>query len=240
MSFDLLKTARRNIGVRLGLWYAFVFAVSSVALLTLAYYLLAAAVGSKDREVLEARLQEYAAVYENGGLPALRDAMQQEAGDPKTFFVRLVNPWNEATFVNVPEDWIAFKDIPGGFAGYRQRVSFLRIPKNAEKDFLIASMALPDNFAVAGGAQHGQPRGPAGTVAPGFHLFRQRDHSAGFSGRRVFCPSRHAAHPPGGGHRALHHSNRPARRPRARCASRTTNWMKWSACSTPCSTKTRR
>jgi len=145
MFFDLLKTARRNIGVRLGLWYAFVFAVSSVVLLMIAYCLLAADVGRKDREVLEARLQEYAAVYENGGVPALRYAMQQEAGDPKAFFIRLLNPWNEASIVNIPADWVAFREIPGGLAGYRQRVGFIRIPKNAEKDFLIASLVLPDN-----------------------------------------------------------------------------------------------
>jgi len=145
MSFDLLETARRNIGVRLGVWYAFVFAVNSVALLMVAYYLLAADVGRKDREVLEAKLQEYAAVYGNGGVPALRDAMQQEAGAPKAFFIRLVNPWNETSILNVPADWVAFQDIPSGMAGYRQRVGFIRIPKNAEKDFLIASMVLPDN-----------------------------------------------------------------------------------------------
>ena len=145
MSFDLLKRAGRNIGVRLGLWYAFVFAASSVALLVLAYYLLAAAIGSKDREVLQARLQEYAAVYGNGGLPALRYAIRQETGDQKTFFIRLVSAWNDATVVNVPEEWITFKDIPGGLAGYRRRVGVVRIPKNAEKDFVIASVALPDN-----------------------------------------------------------------------------------------------
>jgi len=145
MSFELLKIARRNIGVRLGLWYAFVFGISSIALLTIAYYLLAADVGRKDREVLDVRLQAYAAVYENGGVPALRDAMQQEAGNAKAFFVRLVNPWNEASFANVPADWVAFKDIPSGLAGYRQRVGFIRIPKNADRDFLIASMILPDN-----------------------------------------------------------------------------------------------
>ena len=43
-----------------------------IGLLALAYYVLAAAVGSKDREVLEARLREFAAVYDNGGLPGLR------------------------------------------------------------------------------------------------------------------------------------------------------------------------
>ena len=145
MSFALLETARRNIGVRLGLWYAFIFAMSTIALLTIAWYLIAADVGRKDREVLQARLQEYGAVYESGGVWALRGAMQQERGEAKTFYVRLVSPWNQATLINVPEDWISFRDIPGGFAGYRQRIGVIRIPKNAESDFLIASINLPDD-----------------------------------------------------------------------------------------------
>lgn len=147
MFFALLDIARRNIGVRLGLWYAFVFAVSTVAMLAIAWFLLAADIGRKDREVLQARLQEYAALYENGGLPALRYAMQQENGDAKTFYVRLVSPWNEATLLNVPEDWIAFKDVPLGF-GFHQRIGFIRIPKSAESDFLIASINLPDDSVL--------------------------------------------------------------------------------------------
>ena len=72
MSSGLLDSLRRNIGLRLSLFYALIFTVSSVALLALAYYLLAAAIGSKDREVLEARLKEAAVVYEAGGVNALR------------------------------------------------------------------------------------------------------------------------------------------------------------------------
>src|SRR6266567_7048451 len=73
MSSGLLEPLRRNIAIRLGLWYALIFTLSSLALLTLAYYLVAAAVGSKDREVLAARLKEAAAVYDGGGLTALQD-----------------------------------------------------------------------------------------------------------------------------------------------------------------------
>jgi signal transduction histidine kinase len=145
MSFDLLDAARRNVGVRLGLWYAFAFTISTFALLAAAYYLLAAAIGAKDREVLQARLHEYATDYENFGLPGLRNAVQQEASRQKTFFIRLINPWNDVSFANVPDDWITFKEIPGGWAGYRQQVGVIRIPKNAEKDFVIASAVLPDH-----------------------------------------------------------------------------------------------
>lgn len=145
MSFDLINAARRNVGVRLGLWYAFIFACSSVALLGIAYYLLVAAIGKKDQELVQARLREYAAIYHAGGLPGLRGTLQEEQGNQKTFFVRVVNVWDDVAFANVPDDWITFHDVPSDFAGYRQRVGVVRIPKNAEKDFIIASAVLPDN-----------------------------------------------------------------------------------------------
>ncbi len=155
MSFALLDRARRNIGVRLSLWYAAIFTLSTVALLALAYYLLVAAIGNKDREVLRARLREYAAVYDAGGLPALRRSIRQEDGGQKTYFVRLASAWNDVSFANVPDDWITFKDIPAGLAGYRQRVGVIRIPKNAERDFLIASAVLPDDSLLQVGCSTG-------------------------------------------------------------------------------------
>src|ERR1043165_10169675 len=78
MSSGLLDL-RRNIGVRLSLWYAFFFTLSSFALLTLAYYLLTAAINSKDNEVLEARLKEVAALYEAGGVNALRNWVRNQS-----------------------------------------------------------------------------------------------------------------------------------------------------------------
>src|SRR5882724_4415627 len=145
MSSGLINIARRNVGVRLGLWYAFIFACSSVALLGIAYYLLVTAVGNKDRELVQARLRDYAAVFQAGGLPALRNILQEEQGNQKTFCVRVVSSWNDVAFANIPDDWITFHDVPGGLAGYRRRVGVVRIPKNAEKDFVIVSAVLPDD-----------------------------------------------------------------------------------------------
>jgi signal transduction histidine kinase len=145
MSFGLINIARRNVGVRLGLWYAFIFACSSIALLGLAYYLLVTTIGSKDREIVQARLREYATLYEAGGLPALQNAVRDEQGSQQTFFIRLANVWNDVSFANVPNDWITFEEVSGGLAGYRQHVGVIRIPKNAEKDFVIASAVLRDD-----------------------------------------------------------------------------------------------
>jgi signal transduction histidine kinase len=146
MSSGLLDPLRRNIGLRLGLWYALIFAFSNIALFTLAYYLLAAAIGSKDREVIEARLKEVAAVYNGGGVGALqRWVSNQPQLVQQTLFVRLLNVYNHEAFVRVPADWVTFKDVPG-FAGYRQ--PFVRVPQSEEKDFILVSVTFADGSVL--------------------------------------------------------------------------------------------
>jgi signal transduction histidine kinase len=148
MSSGLLDTLRRNIGLRLSLLYALIFTVSGVALLALAYYLLAAVVGSKDREVLEARLKEAAVVYEAGGVEALRGWVRsQPVPVQNTMFVHLVNPLNGADLlISAPEDWVALKDVPG-FEGFLQR-PYLRIPKNAERDYTLGRVELRGRWVL--------------------------------------------------------------------------------------------
>ena len=136
MSSGLLEPLRRNIGLRLSLLYALIFTLSSVALLALAYYLLAAAVGSKDREVLEARLKEAAVVYETGGVIGLRSWVRQPARS------RCRTPCSSAwpTPITTPP-WSSarrktgwrFKDVPG-WEGFL-KTPYIRIPQNAERDY---------------------------------------------------------------------------------------------------------
>jgi signal transduction histidine kinase len=149
MSYGPLEPLRRNIGVRLSLWYALVFTLSSLALLTLAYYLLAAALSSKDREVLEARLKEAAAIYAAGGVRALENwAQNQPQAFRQTLFIRVVNRFNEVTFISAPQDWLAFQDLPGG-SGLRREVGlYLRLPQSAERDFTLNSARFPDGSVL--------------------------------------------------------------------------------------------
>jgi signal transduction histidine kinase len=148
MSSGLLDL-RRNVGVRLSLWYAFIFTLSGVALLTLAYYLLVAAITSKDKEVLEARLKEVAAFYEAGGVNALRNWVQSQPQQvQQTLLVRLVNPFNRVVYASAPSEWVAVRDIPTGLPGLRQRVEVARIPQSAERDFTIGSIQLSDGSVL--------------------------------------------------------------------------------------------
>ena len=142
MSSGLLDL-RRNVGVRLSLWYAFIFTLSGVALLTLAYYLLSAAISSKDREVLEARLKEVAALYEAGGVMALDNWVRSQPQQvQQTLLVQLVNPFNHPVYTHAPPEWVAFRDIPTALPGLHQRVEFVRIPQSAERDFTIGAIQL--------------------------------------------------------------------------------------------------
>ena len=152
MSSGLLDPLSRNIGVRLSLLYALVFTLSTAAVLALAYYLLAAAVGSKDLEVLGARLKEAAAVYAAGGPASLRDwARTQPLAVQKTMFLRLVNaPANLQVSISEPDDWVSFKDVPGWGGMLKEKV--IRIPQNAERDFLVGRIDLPGGWALQMGS----------------------------------------------------------------------------------------
>src|SRR5438094_6153468 len=148
MFSGLLNPLRRNIGVRLSLWYALIFTLSSAAVFTLAYYLLVAAIGSKDREVLEARLKEAAAVYQGGGGNALRTwAANQPLEVRNTMFVGLVNQYTRAEFpITAPPDWVTIRDVPGWEGFLKER--FIRIPRTAERDLLLARANLPSGWVL--------------------------------------------------------------------------------------------
>jgi signal transduction histidine kinase len=145
MFSGLVEPFRRSIGLRLSLWYALIFMLSSAALFVLAYYLLADAIGRKDREVLEARLKEVAAVYQAGGPPRLQAWVQSQPPEvQRALLVRIVSVFDRVIFVSVPEDWVTLRDVPTGWAGLRHQVGVIRIPQTAEKDFTLATATLPD------------------------------------------------------------------------------------------------
>ncbi len=145
MSFGPLETLRRSVAVRLSLSYALVFTVCSLALFGFVYYLLAAAVESKDREVLEARWREVAAVYNSGGLGSLRGWVQTQPGVRQGLYINFIDPFGGRFLINAPPDWVTYKDVPG-FAGLLKE-TFVRVPQNEERDFTLAYGRL------AGGAQ---------------------------------------------------------------------------------------
>ena len=115
-----MPTIRRLLGLRLSIWYATVFIISTVVLVTLTYALLASALAQRDHDIIRATLREYASRYELGGLGALQRAveLEQRTGDQERLFVRVVGRNAEATFVRTPQDWrgYALEDLDDGSA----------------------------------------------------------------------------------------------------------------------------
>ena len=144
-----LKRLTRTVSVRLNLWYAVIFTASAALVFALLYLLLSATVERKDREVIEARLKEYATAYRVGGVVGLENHIRNspEAYKQKGFFVRVVSPFHPGLVI-VPQDWIAFdpKSLRGGGPG---RGDFwVRIPQSEEKDLIFASRPLYDGSVI--------------------------------------------------------------------------------------------
>jgi len=93
-------------GLRLGLWYATLFVVGSLAILLLTYYLTAASLAQRDQQIIRAKLADYAAAYARGGgrvLAATVRAEQQAA--PERLFVRVVDRGVETIVLSMPDGW---------------------------------------------------------------------------------------------------------------------------------------
>ena len=109
MPLKLLDRWARTLTFQLNVWYLLTFTASVIILYFFLYLLISRAVERKDREVIESRLKEYATVYRAGGPSALHRVAAQESQRQKSFYVRLLNPFNNVVFIVVPEDWIEFE-----------------------------------------------------------------------------------------------------------------------------------
>src|SRR5947209_5387966 len=95
------------LSLRLGLWYAALFAGGALALIAATYGLLAYSLQQRDREVVRTTLERYAAAYERGGLPLLERliAAEREGGRYEPLFVRVLSGGAQAQYFSAPRDW---------------------------------------------------------------------------------------------------------------------------------------
>jgi signal transduction histidine kinase len=120
-------TLQRTLGLRLSLWYAAVFVVSTLVLVVLTYALLASSLAQRDHDIIRATVREYASRYELGGLPALQRAVELEerTGNQERLFVRVTGPGADALFTRTPQGWNSFaqEDLGDAQRGLSDRVS---------------------------------------------------------------------------------------------------------------------
>ncbi|HWN96952.1 MAG TPA: ATP-binding protein [Methylomirabilota bacterium] len=141
----------RSITFRLNLWYALTFLLSVAVLFAALYFLVAAVAQRQDREIVEARLKELAAVYHSGGAGALRNwAQRSEDAKREKLFIRVVSRWNEAIFLSAPEEWIDYEPPRFNFGVARQVVT-VRVPRDQQRDFTVAATVLRDGSVLQTG-----------------------------------------------------------------------------------------
>jgi len=96
----------RAFGLRIALWYATLFIVGSIAVVFLTYALTAASLAQRDRQLINAKLGEYAAAYGRGGIDQLADTVRAEQRTaPERLFVRVVDRGTEAIVLSMPDGW---------------------------------------------------------------------------------------------------------------------------------------
>jgi signal transduction histidine kinase len=118
MSSSWIERASQALGLRLAAWYLGTFLASTFVIVGLTYGLLAASLETRDHDIIQSTLREYATRYQAGGLPALARAieLEQRSGQREPLFVRLVGPFEDVLLYSLPETWGAFdlSELPGG------------------------------------------------------------------------------------------------------------------------------
>lgn len=137
---------RIPLGARVGLWHAFLFLGSALALLTMTYVILSNRAYATERDAIEFRLRQYAYEYQGGGLPAVkRLAALRKGRAQQAFFVRLASASNAALFLRESDDWSEFRpsQLDGQPVPEEEGISWQSLHSNKGTELLIATTRLP-------------------------------------------------------------------------------------------------
>lgn len=134
----------RSFAVRLNLWYTALFVVTSLLVFAGGFWLMDRLLETKDRELIQAQANKYAALYQAGGVRAIQDALTRTDAVEGRFFVRLVGRRNNVLFANVPPEWIEVEVQGRDFFGNLRETYWVNIPREQEAEFKVATMELFD------------------------------------------------------------------------------------------------
>jgi signal transduction histidine kinase len=157
MSLKRIERLWHSFTFRLSLWYAATFTFSAIVLFALLYFLLTSFFERSERELIQERLKECAAIYESRGLRALQDTVNQrqftESEGP--FFVEVAGPLGNVVFLHAPTEWVDLSNLNSIFGGSNS--AWLRIPKDKRSDFIIESTQLADGAMLRVGRSTNRP-----------------------------------------------------------------------------------
>lgn len=142
--FDRL---RQSLAFRLAILYSLVFALGACALI-------AAFVWSAERALegpaildINRRADDLVSAYQQSGIPGLK--AESDVGTStgqNSYFIRVIGPNSETQYLFAPSEWVAteISRIPFGFVANQT----VRAPKDADRDYLITSRKLENEFTL--------------------------------------------------------------------------------------------
>ena len=138
----MLRSFWGSFALRLSLWYAAVFTLSAAVLFWLLYLLVVNFFERSEQTLLAARLQECAALYEHGGLPALNDLVHREQPSGG-FFILVTRGAQGVVLSSSPFDLQRLAER-AATAGLRVPTpgQLLRIPLDTNTDLALVSTDL--------------------------------------------------------------------------------------------------
>jgi signal transduction histidine kinase len=149
----------QTLSFRLNFWYTAIFTASALLIVAFLYAMMSLTIERKDREILQARADEFATVYRAGGLAALQSYVNPPAKNGKSqsqpYFVRMISAFNKITLVAVPDEWIQANIEEPDLFGRSRQVAYYRVPKDAEKDFTLTSVQFRDGTVLQVGRAAG-------------------------------------------------------------------------------------
>lgn len=149
----MFSRANKRIGLtfslKLSILYALFFVVSFMMLFLVAYYLITVLVEQREREVIQARIQEYRAWYNEGGLAAIRARFdQQSQNGTDVFFTRIIGPLNQVLFISIPPGSEKFNLQQLNIASSGRQDSWLSIRDYGKNTWTVGSTHLPGGLTL--------------------------------------------------------------------------------------------
>src|ERR1700716_3080089 len=159
MSLKRIERLWHSFTLRLSLWYAATFTFSAIVLFGLLCFLLISFFERREREIIQERLKECAAIYESGGLRALKDTVnrRQFTENEGPFFVEVTGSLRNVALLVAPAEWVDFSNLTSMFGDANSNSAWLRIPKDKRSDFIIESTPLSDGATLRVGLSSSRP-----------------------------------------------------------------------------------
>jgi signal transduction histidine kinase len=178
----------QSFAVRLSLWFAATFTVGAVILFALLYILLTSFFQQSEREIIQARLKECAAVYETRGLLALNDLVHRTEFEQNEgpFFVRVTGPQRSVLLLVAPPDWVRTAKTAVD-QNDSSRNDWLQIPRDDRSEYIVARTLLSDGSILQVGRSINRSQTLLGPFLSSFLLVMAPTFLLGLVGGAIFA-----------------------------------------------------